>query len=188
MTWSNELQMEAERRLAGFSSEFHAALEAWQQSIQSSVTDTSLSTKVVQLETAMKDVLRRWRLFLQGLREKSETAVHNQGIMDVLQNLVAQVSEEKQTLEKLRSEAGTRADQADSLNPKVRPSPYTNILGLQRTFRDSTRFAILITSIVFAVLAIAVLGFLVYRIYVTGQVVLPGFSTSVTSLRGGGKK
>ena len=94
--------------------------------------------------------------------------------MQRLSELMTEAEEQRSVLARLQSEAGTRTDQADSLNPKVRSSPYTNIMGLQRTFRSGTRTAILIVAIVFAVLAVATLGYLVWRVVSEGEIVRSG--------------
>lgn len=154
--------------------EFNEKYTAWVNNVQAGNPGQS--------QAAVEDVLRRWRQYSEELRAQSETVMSNEGVMDALAMLVSQVADEKSTLAKLQSEAVTRTDQADTLNPKTRPSPYTNILGLQRTFRGPTRTGVLIASIVFGVLALAVLGFLTYRVVVTGEIVKPGFIMA----RGGG--
>ena len=152
MPWTAEMHDAAQARLNGLAQEYQTALAAWQNGVQAG--------NPAQYEAQVQDVLRRWRQFTNDLRAQSEAATANQGVMDLLGQLVAEVGEQQQTLARLRSEAGTRADQADSLNPKVRPSPYTNILGLQRTFRESTRTVIFWVAIVFGALALGVIGYL----------------------------
>lgn len=165
----------AETRIGQFMSEFNEKYMAWKNGVQSGMPG--------QNQAAVEDVLRRWRQYSEELRAQSETIMSNDGIMDALSMLVTQVADEKSTLIKLQSEAITRTDQADTLNPKTRPSPYTNVLGLQRTFRSPTRIGILIASIVFGILALAVLSVLVYRVVVSGTAVRPGFV-----MAGGGRK
>jgi hypothetical protein len=152
MPWTAEMHEAAQARLTGLSQEYQTALTAWQNGVQAG--------NPAQYEAQVQDILRRWRQFTNDLRAQSEAATENQGVMDLLGQLVAEVGEQQQTLARLRSEAGTRADQADSLNPKVRPSPYTNLLGLQRTFRESTRTAIFWVAIVIGAAALGVLGYL----------------------------
>lgn len=152
MPWTQEMHAAAQGRLTGLVQEYQAALSAWQTGVQAG--------NPAQYEAQVQDILRRWRQFTNDLQAQSEAATANQGVMDLLGQLVAEVGDQQQTLARLRSEAGTRADQADSLNPKVRPSPYTNILGLQRTFRESTRMAIFWIAVVFGALALGVLGFI----------------------------
>lgn len=152
MPWTQEMHTTAQARLDRLSQEYQTAMTAWQNGVQAG--------NPAQYEAQVQDILRRWRQFTNDLRSQSEAATANQGVMDLLGQLVAEVGDQQQTLVRLRSEAGTRADQADSLNPKVRPSPYTNILGLQRTFRESTRTTIFWVAIVFGALALGVLGYL----------------------------
>ena len=156
MPWTADQQTAAQEKVAAFSAEYGAAVSAWQNNVQAGSEG--------QFEAQVQDILRRWRQFTSDLQEQSSMALADQGVMDLLGATVAEVEEQKQILERLRSEAGTRGDQADSLNPKVRPSPYTNILGLQRTFRSGTRTGILILSIVVGALALAALGYLVYNV------------------------
>lgn len=150
-----------EMRILGFIAEFNEKYTAWVNNVQAGTPGQS--------QAAVEDVLRRWRQYSEELRAQSETIMNNEGVMDALAMLVTQVAEEKTTLAKLQSEAITRTDQANTLNPKNVPSPYTNILGLQRTFRGSTRNGILIASIVFGVLALAVVSFLGYRVVISGE-------------------
>jgi hypothetical protein len=91
--------------------------------------------------------------------------------MDELGQLVTRLADDKVLFDQLSAEAGTRTNQSDTVNPKIQPSPYTNLLGLQRIFRQSTQTGILIASIIFGILALAVLGYLVYIVQVTGAVV-----------------
>ncbi len=156
MPWTAEQQHAAQEKLAAFSAEYTSSIAAWQNNLQAGSEG--------QYEAQVQDILRRWRQFTSDLHEQSSMALADQGVMDLLGATVAEVEEQKQILERLRSEAGTRVDQADSLNPKVRPSPYTNILGLQRTFRSGIRTGILVLSIILGALALSALGYLVYTI------------------------
>ena len=169
MPWTAQQQVEAEAEAAAFMMEFDEKWLAWRAAIQSGVPTASTG------QAAVEDVVRRWQQSLAQLKGQSDIIMSNENTMDELGQLAVQVSEEKNTLRKLRSEAGTRADQADSVNPKVRASPYTNLLGLERTFRSSTRFGILIASIVFGVLALGTLGFLIYQIVSTGEIIPPSY-------------
>lgn len=176
MGWTADQQNAAQTAAANFLTEYQTAYTAWQNAIQAG--------NPAQNEAAVQDVIRRWRAFTQRLREQSDDAVANEAVMDVLGALVAERAELQQTLAQLESEAGTRTDQADSLNPKPRQSPYTNILGLQRVFRESTRTAIFWASVVFAVLAILVLAYLIYATVVVGAGGDDG-SAVATGFRGG---
>jgi hypothetical protein len=152
MPWTKEMHDTAQGRLNSIVQEYQTALAAWQNGAQSG--------NPAQYEAQVQDILRRWRQFTNDLRGQSEAATANQGVMDLLGQLVAEVGDQQQILARLRSEAGTREDQADSLNPKIRPSPYTNILGLQRTFRESTRTTIFWIAVVFGALALGGIGFI----------------------------
>lgn len=162
MSWSIERQNAAQQTISEFAQEYQDKMAQWQNAVQGGQS--------TQGEAAVQDVLRRWRQFTIDLQSQSTAATQNQAVMDILAQLVNDVAEQKKILAELESEAVTRVDQADSLNPKVRNSPYTNILGLQRTFRDSTRTAILIASVIFGVLALGVLSFLIYQIMVSGTI------------------
>jgi hypothetical protein len=176
MSWTKERQDSAQKQISEFLVEYQNTMDLWKNSVQAGQS--------TQGEAAVQDVLRRWRQFTTNLQEQSTSATTNQSIMDILGQLVSDVGEQKQILAELESEAITRVDQADSLNPKVRNSPYTNILGLNRTFRESTRMAILIASVVFGVLALATLGFLVYQMIVNGSVARESIKISTGGLGG----
>ena len=169
MPWTAEQQATAKEKLTNFETEYTGAISAWQNNVQSGSNG--------QYEAQIQDILRRWRQFTSDLQEQSSMALSDQGVMDMLGAMVAEVEEQKQILESLQSEAGTRGGQADSLNPKVRPSPYTNILGLQRTFRTGTRTGILILSIVIGALSLATLGYLVYNV-ITRQSAITALETA----------
>ena len=163
MPWTEQNQKDAENEANGYFQEFMEKWEAWKNVVQSGAPNSG--------QAAVEDVVRRWQQSLASLQNQSDAITSNDSVMDELGQLAAQVAEEKATLRKLRSEAGTRMDQADSVNPKIRSSPYTNLLFLDRVFRDSTRFWILIASIVFGVLALCALGYLVYQIVMSGSLV-----------------
>ena len=177
MPWTAQQQAEADAEVAAFIIEFDEKWLAWRAAIQSGVPTASTG------QAAVEDVVRRWQQSLAQLKGQSDIIMSNDNTMDELGQLAVQVAEEKNTLRKLRSEAGTRTDQADSVNPKSRASPYTNLLGLDRVFRSSTRFGILIASIVFGVLALGTLGFLIYRIVISGEII----PTSYISSSGGAR-
>ena len=170
MPWTAQQQAIAKAKMAEFSAEFNAAYEAWRNGVQSGAP--------AQTEAAVEDVLRRWRDYLEQLRIHSDAAIANEGAMEELAAAVQRLQEERSELERLQSEAATRTEQAASLNPKTRASPYTNLLGLQRIFKAPTRTGILIAAVVFAVLALAVLGFLVYQVVVSGTIAQPSYTLS----------
>lgn len=155
MSWSAQDQEAAIVEMIMYIEQTNAAFEAYVNGLQSGQPQQTLA--------ALEDVLRRWRQSIQKLRVQTDTLIMSEGVIDALNQIVATVEDEKALLTKLRSESVTRTDQAVSVNPKVTPSPYTNILGLQRTFRSSTRQGIMIATIVFAVLAVGLVGYLGYQ-------------------------
>jgi len=175
MPWTAEQQAAAEKQSADFLAEYNVKVEAWRNFIQGG------DSRAVAGQQAVEDVVRRWQQHLTSLQAQSDHLMSNENLLDELGQLANQVAEEKVTLQRLKGQAGTRADQADSVNPKVRGSPYTNILGLNRTFRNSTRTGLITASIVFGTLSLGVLVFLVY------SVVTKGSSESYTAT-GGNRK
>ena len=187
MTWGTDDQATAERTANSFAADYADALAAWKIAVQTGGNAIAAKGRVT-------DVVERWRTSVKALEQQSDTIMSDQNAMDTLGQVATQVAEERATLTKLRSEAGTRSNQADSVNPKIRTSPYTNILGLQRAFRESTRFNILIISIVFGVLALGALGFLAVStsgpllsaVSSVAGVVAGAAASTVASVRGAG--
>jgi hypothetical protein len=175
MPWTVEDQQRAEHKNLEFQKEFNTRLNGWKDAMAAGAQG--------QGQAALEDTLTRWRAHMQGLQASSESLMGNESIIDSVSVLATQVADEQAALAKLRSEAGTRAGQADTVNPKVKGIPATNILGLNRTFRSSTRLALLIASIVFGLLAVAALS---YFVYASGVVpyVRNGFQPSMS---GGGR-
>jgi len=149
--------------------EFNDKLAAWTNAVKSGAPTAANS------QAAVEDVVRRWQQSLAALQNQSDSIMSNDNAMDELGQLANQVADEKVTLRQLRSLAVTRDKQSDSVNPKVRASPYTNILGLNRVFRDSTRFSIMMASIVFGVLSLGSLGYLAYSVTTSGTLVPEGY-------------
>jgi len=176
MPWTADDQQRAEQRNLVFQQEFNARLDGWKNAIAAGAPG--------QGQAALEDTLTRWRANMQSLQSSSESIMGNESLIDSVSVLATQVADEQAVLAKLRSEAGTRSDQADTVNPKIKGIPATNILGLNRTFRSSTRLALLIASIVFGVLAAVAIG---YFVYASGVVpyVRNGFQPSTMS---GGKR
>jgi hypothetical protein len=158
--WTDELHSAAEQELNGFAAEFADAMTAWTSAAAAGNSD--------QGQARVDDVLRRWRDFTGRLQTGSLLAAANGNVMERLTSRLTEVSELRDTLAGLEARVVTRTEQSESVNPKIRPSPYVNILGLQRTFRESTRNGLLIASIVIGVIALAVLGVLVWQ-FVTGS-------------------
>ena len=177
--WTDELHSNAESQLDGFAAEFADAMTGWKSVAAAGNSD--------QGQARVDDVLRRWRDFTDRLQTGSLLATTDGSVMERLTTRLAEVGELRDTLANLQARVLTRTEQADSLNPKVTPSPYVNILGLQRTFRDGTRTGLLIASIVIGVVALLVLGFLIWR-FVAGSglgALLAGNVEGATSVAGG---
>lgn len=168
MPWTEENQRSAEKTASNFETELITKWEAWLIAIRTGAPTAASN------QAAVEDVLRRWQKSVDALKSQSDSIMSNDSVMEELGQLAAQVAQEKETLRKLQSKAGTRVGQADSVNPKVRPSPYTNMLGLNRVFRSSTRTGVLVASILFGILALGSLGFLVYSVVNEGAIVVPG--------------
>lgn len=150
MPWSSMEQSSAESKVSKFQQEFHESMEKWK--------NAALSGTLGNSQAVAEDVVRRWRVFVEQLKTQSDVIMSSELTMERLGELITQNSIEKETLFSLRNEENTRDNQADSVNPKVRGSPYTNVLGLQRTFRDSTRTNILIVSVMFGLLTLGSIG------------------------------
>lgn len=178
-----------QKQLQQMEEDLTAAWIAWDAAILNAARDATEQPKVAPAEARVQEEMRKWRALINDLQQQSEER-GGSGALHEINQLVEQVADEKQLLAKLRAEAGTRTEQGDSLNPKVRPSPYTNILGLQRTFRDSTRTYILWSAVFFGVLALSALGYLVYQVVVVsgGQVIKPSaiLTPSTSFMVGGG--
>ena len=155
MAWSKEDQQRAQETSYRLQDEYNKAMAAWKNMALGGGS---------QGQAVVDDVLRRWRQHLEALKQQSDNVMGNETVIDNLGRLATQLAEEKETLTRLRNEELTRSDQASSVNPKIRGSPYTNILGLQRTFRPSTRTAIVIVSIIFCVMALCAIAFFVFQI------------------------
>lgn len=165
--------------MANFESEYQTAVAAWSNMVQAGGSSA-------QGQAAADDVLRRWRGALEKLRGQSQVSQMGDGIsLDILHTLVGELNEQKAVLADLQSRYGTATEQASTLNPKVRSSPYTNLLGLDRVFKPSTRMNIIIATIVFAVLALALLVWLVY-----GMIAIPAEQRAsyVAAPQAGGKR
>lgn len=172
--WTAQLHARAEADLNGFAAEFADAMTAWKSA--------AAAGNSAQGQARVDDVLRRWRDFTGRLQSGSLMATADGSIMERLSGRLAEVTELRDTLADLKGRAVTRTEQASSLNPKVVPSPYVNILGLHRTFRESTRTGLLIASIVIGVVALGVAGFLGIQFAVqSGLIQLVGGDTEGAS-------
>lgn len=155
----------------------NSAFEAWENSLRSGQQNQS--------QAALEEVLRQWRASIAQLRGTSDSLMMSEGELDSMGSTIRELTDLQSTLKKLQSENVTRVDQAVSVNPKVTASPYTNILGLQRTFRPSTRTGLLIAAIVFAVAAFGIAAYMGF------QFATKGLSASAASYQtaqsGGGR-
>ena len=170
MTWSAEQQTQYSEALEALISEYSEAFTTWTNSIQDSARDPSLQSYADRAAAQVASVLQKLRVFSKDHQKISSAAIEQGGVLQKLNDLAAQIAEEKTLLAKLRSESGTRHEQT---SPKATPSPYINILGLHRTFRESTRFTIMIVSILFGVLGLVLAIYMVYMIYMN-RVASPG--------------
>jgi hypothetical protein len=162
-----------------FKQQFETEYETWRNAIQAG--------QPAQYESSVNSILDKWWAFTNQLSGQVETTQGDTST--VISEMVRELETQKQVLAELQSESVTRGDQADSVNPKSKPSPYTNILGLQRTFRDSTRSNIFVATLIFAALALVAVAALVFAVVTGGEVLkapmLAGPST--ISVGGGGR-
>jgi hypothetical protein len=173
MSWSADKLQKAEIDTLGFFGEFETTYTAVKEKISTGAPDADVLAGYV----AVSEVLRRWRAHSETL----QNAVTDSNHIDGLQRKLVELADQREILARLESEAGTRTNQATSVNPKVTASPYTNILGLQRTFRSPVRTGLLIAGIVFAVIAVAALVFLGVRLVIAG-----GIPSTFVGMNGGG--
>lgn len=161
--WDAQKQNKAEEDFNRATAAFNRAIGAWTDALQ-----TGNSTAATVAETAVEEVLREWRQRLTVLREQAAMSMEgDESGLAALSQRVTDLMEQRSILAKLESERITRDGQASSVDPKTVPSPYTNILGLQRTFRPSVRQGIIIAAIVFGILALGVLAYVIYWMIVT---------------------
>ena len=177
MPWTDQQQQAADAAITGYIEEYMAKWFEFGSAVQSG--------NVAQGQAAIEDVLRRWRGYTETLQAQALQSVDESQTMDKLREVVSSMNEERALLKRLQSEAGTRVEQADSVNPKVTESPYVNILKMQRTFTGAARTGILIAAVVIGVLALGGLGFLVYRVATTGAVIQMGYQAPSVMTGGG---
>lgn len=178
MPWTDQQQQSADAAITGYIEEYVGKLFEWGSATQSG--------NAAQGQAAIEDVLRRWRGYTETLQAQALHSVDESQTMDKLREVVSSMNDERALLKRLQSEAGTRTEQADSVNPKVTESPYVNILKMQRTFSGAARTGILIAAIVIGILALGFLGFLIYRIATTGAVMQMGYQVAPSQMGGGG--
>lgn len=166
----------ASKQSDNFKQQFETEYEAWRNGIQAG--------QPAQYESSVNAILDKWWAFTNQMSAQVES--EQDGTSIIVADLVRELETQKRVLADLQSESITRGDQADSVNPKSKPSPYTNILGLQRTFRESTRSNIFIATLIFASLALIAVAALVYFVVTGGQVFKAPFPSS-SSATGGGR-
>jgi hypothetical protein len=176
MPWTKQAHADAVAAANTFNVQYDDAMTAWKNALKSGNSGLAATN-----QQRLVDILRNWNASVLRLKTQSDTIMSNETtLMDTLGQLATQIADEKTTFAKLKSESITRADQSDTLNPKVRSSPYTNLLGLNRVFRSSTWYALLGVTILFALLAILALAYLIYQVSIKGEIVSDG-------LRGGSR-
>ena len=168
----------AEQQSDAFKQQFTTEYEAWRNGIQAG--------QPAQYEASVTSILDKWWAFTNQMSSQVET--EQDGTSTVVADLVKELETQKQVLADLQSESVTRGDQADSVNPKSKPSPYTNILGIQRTFRDSTRSNIFVATLVFAALALVAVVALIFSVITGGEVMKAPLSATPSTISVGGGK
>jgi hypothetical protein len=124
-----------------------------------------------ELKQPVLNILAEMRDYNNAL--SAQLYAQDSSVIDTLGPLATQVVEQKEILKKLQGIAGTRDEQVSSLNPKSAPSPYVNLLGLQRTFRPGTRTTILWAGIFFGFLTLCVLSAMIFIFVTRGFVATP---------------
>ena len=157
-TWTPAQQTDAEAQFAGLITKFETAYEQYIHEYPST-------------KQPLLNILAEWRDYNTTL--SAQLFEQDTSVIDTLGPLAEQVVEQKEILKKLRGVAGTRDEQVDSLNPKSAPSPYVNLLGLQRTFRPGTRTAILWAGVFFGFLTLCVLSAMIFMFVTRGFVATP---------------
>ena len=182
--WDAQKQSKAQDDFNRVVAGFEQAMGAWKDALI-----TGNTTQATIAEAAVEEVLREWRQYLTTLREQVAIASSSDhdGINGLSQK-VQDLMEQKAVLAKLQSEQVTRGEQATSVNPKTVPSPYTNILGLQRTFRPSVRQGIIIAAIVFGIVALGVLSYVIYAMIVTPAGERTAYGAPGVTMGGGGAR
>jgi hypothetical protein len=179
--WDTHKQGKAEENFNRAVAGFNRTMGDWNSALQ-----TGNTTQATIAEAAVEEVLREWRQQLTVLREQAASAMSgDESGLNALSQRATDLMEQRSVLAKLQSEHVTRDEQASSVNPKAVPSPYTNILGLQRTFRPSVRQGIIIATIVFGIVALCVLGYVIYAMVVTPAAARTAYISSPGPMSGG---
>ena len=110
-------------------------------------------TLLASASTNLQNHLDTWNAAVQSALRSSQADITK------VSEKAATLAESQQKLNDLLAKQGTRDQQASSVNPKITQSPYVNILGLRRNFRQNTRVGLIIASVAFGVLALGALGY-----------------------------
>jgi len=160
-----------------------SSFDAWKAKMSAvGCSQTDQPTQVAL--QAVESALNTWRSHINEQMERAGNKMDHH--VDTIGVLATQVADDKVILQKLRSEAGTRVDQANTVNPKIVGTPSSNILWLNRNFRASTRATLLVSSIVLGILAAVGLAYFIYAseiIQNTAGVIASTTGSAVDSLR-----
>jgi len=177
--------------MTDYRAQFNNAFAAWQNSIATAAANPGLIDGISAAQSQLENVFNSWRSNVQDKQNALNAIVANETPMASLAALAAQVGEEKETLRQLREKQGTGSTQATSVNPKVVPSPYVNILNLRRNFRYGTKVNLIVASVIFGLLALGLIGFLIYKIVsdvsTGGSFITPSPILQSGSSRSGGR-
>ena len=156
---------------------YNEAYNAWKNAIQIAATNPGLKDAVIATQGQVETAITNWRAYVLEQRRLAQ----DNNDLDNLSRLAGKVAEEKDRLRQLKAKEGTSTEQVTSVNPKIVPSPYVNILNLRRNFRYNTKVGLIVASSVFGVAALGALGLLVYKLSTSGPQASP-------ILQAGGRK
>jgi hypothetical protein len=148
--------------LSNFNTSYTTARSVWIDAVVNAAANPAQAHTVGPAKAQVDSVLNAWRSAVDSARTGSEAATANSTLIDELSVLSSQVAKERETLRQLQSKQVTSKYQVGSVNPKITQSPYVNILGLRRNFRQSTRVGLIVASSIFGVLALGMLGYAGY--------------------------
>ena len=163
--------------MAELQQRYNEAYNAWKNAIQIAATNPGLKDAVIATQGQVETAITNWRAYVLEQRRLAQ----DNNDLDNLSRLAGKVAEEKDRLRQLKAKEGTSTEQVTSVNPKIVPSPYVNILNLRRNFRYNTKVGLIVASSVFGVAALGALGLLVYKLSTSGPQASP-------ILQAGGRK
>lgn len=163
--------------MAELQQRYNEAYTAWKNAIQTAATNPGLKDAVIATQGQVETAITNWRAYVLEQRLLTQDSTD----LDNLSRLAAQVAEEKDRLRQLKVKEGTSTEQVTSVNPKIVPSPYVNILNLRRTFRYNTKVGLIVASSLFGVAALGALGLLVYKLSTSGPQASPILQAGGTS-------